>query len=130
MCETPHASQTPRQTALENKRSGYRLSLCPFPRPGGKVSPEPLVPPMGKENPGETASTCTLLCGSLYWNPYFIGTPWGLQRNLWGSTTRNLTVMKKWGGLRTSNTQILAGQLHTCITQVIIPNSGFAHLQN
>lgn len=42
----------------------------------------------------------------------------------------NLTVMEKRGGLATTGTHILSGQVHPCSAEVLIPTSSFAHLQN
>lgn len=49
--------------------------------PHGKVSPEPLVPTVGKGNPSDTTSPLQH-CGSLCRRPSSYLTPQGLQRHL------------------------------------------------
>lgn len=51
-------------------------------------------------------------------------------RGMWGLTTRNLIVTEKVMRLPTPGTRISADSVPTCSAQVIVPSSGFAHLQN
>ena len=73
------------------------MTASPLPRDNGasygKTSPEPLVPPVGEQNPvgiARPAQLCGFLCG----NPYSDLTPQELQGDLQGSTTGNLTVIE------------------------------------
>lgn len=49
--------QRPRETSLKGKRSDYTLTTLPLPQastaPGNRPSLEPLVTPVGKENPSD-----------------------------------------------------------------------------
>lgn len=64
----------------------------------GEVSPESTAPPVGKENPGRQPAS-PQHCGSLGTSPYSDLAPHKLWWNLQGSTTGDLTVMEKWGGV-------------------------------
>ena len=67
-----------------------------------------------------------LFCGS----PYSDFVPLGLQGSLWLSAT-GIGLWERMGeGLATTSTWILADWVHTCSGQVLIPASGFAHLQS
>lgn len=64
----------------------------------------------------------------LYGSPYSDLHRWMAWESV-GSTNGNVTVMEKGKWLAT-RTWILADQVHSCTAQVLISNSGFAHLQN
>nr|XP_030692957.1 coiled-coil domain-containing protein 7 isoform X3 [Globicephala melas] len=66
-------------------------------------------------------------CGSLLESPHFL--PQGFRGNLLGLTTGNLIVTEKGEGLATTSTGILADQVLTCSTQVVVLTSSFAHLE-
>lgn len=66
--------------------------------PCGEISPEPSVPPIGKENPGGSNPPHLQHWGHFVRAPTLI-VPQGLQGNLWGSATGNLTVMEKREGV-------------------------------
>lgn len=97
------------------------LTHCPSPRPlRGEVSPEFLVPPVGKENPKRTtrdSQHCRLLCGS----PYSYLAP---QGNLRKSTTENLLMMEKEGRACNNQHMDLGKWVCPCSTQVVIPTCG------
>ncbi|XP_049561496.1 coiled-coil domain-containing protein 7 isoform X14 [Orcinus orca] len=66
-------------------------------------------------------------CGSLLESPHFL--PQGFRGNLLGLTTGNLIVTEKGEGLATTSTGILADQVLTRSTQVVVLTSSFAHLE-
>lgn len=87
--------------------------------------PEPLVPPLGKENPGETASPSSIVV--VLWE--FL---------LWSHTIRiteesraqSLRICcEKWGGLATTNIWILVDQTYTCSGQAVISTRCFVYLR-
>lgn len=79
--------------------------------PFGKVSLGLLVPPVGKKNPGRTASIPTRTVG------HFVETFTLISHhrdiNQWGSTTGNMTMSEKGEGLAVANTLILTDQVLT-----------------
>ena len=52
-------------------------------------------------------------------------------RGIWGAPLLEIWLWwRRKEGLATTSIWILADQIHTCSAQLVIPNSGFAHLQN
>lgn len=67
---------------------------------GHKVSPESMVPPVGKTTTTKNRENNHFPeLGSLMGTPYYDLTPWGLQGNLQCSTTENLIGKEKEGGV-------------------------------
>ena len=127
---TPCITETKTDCTGKVREATTHWLHCPSPRPvqhHREVSPEPLIPPVEKRTWWALLPQhCRSLCSS----PYTDLTPRGLQGNLWGSTTGNLTVTEKGRVLTTTSTWILADWVHTCSAQVVISTSSFAHLQN
>lgn len=94
------------------------------------VFPELPVPLVGRESPGGITSSHPQHCGSLCGSSYSDLTPEGMQGNLWGSTSGNLTVRRRREGLAIISTWILADRVHTFRAQAIIPSINFVHHQN
>lgn len=86
-----------------------------------------MVATVRKESPETISRPPPQLCGSLWGSLYSGFVLWGLQGNLWGSTTGNLIVTENGRGA--SRPCILADQVPTCLAQ-LVPSSIFAHLQN
>lgn len=95
------------------------------------VFPKPPFPPAEKENPGWTTSSSTQHGGWVCANPYSNIAPQGLHGILWGSTTGNLTVMKKERVLQQpAHGSWVPIHVHTYSAQVVIPIRSLALLQN
>lgn len=125
--------ETKRDCIERGREVAIQLTTLPIPQASttanGAVSPDPPIPPVGKENPGWQ------LAPSLYWShfcsrPNSDMAPRGLKVNLQGSTTENLTLKEKWRRAWNNQQMVLADPVHTCSVQVVIPTSSFVHLQD
>lgn len=96
----PPTTQEPKQTALEGKRSGSMSATLPLPQPSTApfrdIFLEPPVPPMVEENLGWD-NQIPHHGGSIWGSSCSDPSPLELQGNLWGSTTRDLTMSEKEG---------------------------------
>ena len=123
----PHRDQ--QRLHQKGKTSSHTVTRLPLPQataaPHGEIAPEPLVPLVGKENPGGTT-----ILGVSWREPMFWFHVTGITKNLQAQSPGIRLWVRRVEGLATTNMWVMADWVHTCNAQVVIPVSDFAHLQN